>query len=380
MSEAGGQPIRVLHFFSSSGMGGTELNSAKAVAGIDKGRFEQYGLFYGAPGEALPLFEGHLERQYAPGPSGFLAFLRLVIRVAGEVRPDVVLVYGFTANMFWRLGRVLSSACRRPVYVLVLRSLHPIAKPTAKKEKLDLLFSGMHQMVFSNSKIAADFLEQRGYPKRPVVLTYNGLDVSAFHPDEGKEETRAVLGIPADVRVAVCVALFRREKGHQRLLDAFAKVAARMPEARLLLVGDGELRQVLMEQCGALGIVEKVHFVGKQQDVAKWLQASDVFVLFSDFEGFPNAVLEGMAAGLPVVCTKVGGIPELVRDGEDGALVPLGDEAAAVEALVSLLGDPVRARAVGQAGRRRVEERFSMEQMVRSWEQGLVDAARILRR
>ena len=136
------------------------------------------------------------------------------------------------------------------------------------------------------------------------------------------------------------------------------RLAPRFPSAALLLAGDGPLRGQLEALAGRLGIAARVHFLGHCDDVRVPLGAADLLVLPSLWEGMPLALLEGMACRLPVVASDVSGSRELVVPGRPGLLVPPGDAEALAEALEELLTHPARARALGEAGRKRVEERF----------------------
>ena len=137
----------------------------------------------------------------------------------------------------------------------------------------------------------------------------------------------------------------------------------------LLLVGGGELENAVREQVAALGLQERVRFLGVRADVADILRASDVFVLSSRWEGNPLSVMEAMAAGLPVVSTAVGGVPELVRDRETGLLVPSEDAEALTRAMQALVDDPVRRQAMGAAARQYAVAHFDIRHTVRGYEQ-----------
>ena len=136
-------------------------------------------------------------------------------------------------------------------------------------------------------------------------------------------------------------------------------------EARLRIAGDGPDRPALEAEIDRLGLSDHVELLGTRDDVPELLASSDVFVLSSDSEGLPMSVLEAMAAGLPVIASAVGGVPEAVRDGETGALVPPGDSAALARALRRLVADPALRERLGDAGRRRVEQEFSLERFER---------------
>jgi glycosyltransferase involved in cell wall biosynthesis len=137
----------------------------------------------------------------------------------------------------------------------------------------------------------------------------------------------------------------------------------------LLLVGGGELENAVREQVAGLGLESRVRFLGIRADVADILRASDVFVLSSRWEGNPMSVMEAMAAGLPVVSTAVGGVPELVRDGETGLLVPSEDTGALAQAIQALVDNPARRQAMGAAARQHAVASFDIRHTVRGYEQ-----------
>jgi glycosyltransferase involved in cell wall biosynthesis len=161
----------------------------------------------------------------------------------------------------------------------------------------------------------------------------------------------------------VCVANFRAQKRHDVLLDAFARVQGRVPEARLVLAGDGPLLGETKERARRLGLGESVEFLGPVGDIWSLLADSHVFALTSDYEGLPVALVEAMAAGLPVVATAVQGNTDLVRAGETGFLMPPGDASACAEHLVTLLRDPALQSGMGEAASKTAQD-WTMERCV----------------
>jgi glycosyltransferase involved in cell wall biosynthesis len=153
---------------------------------------------------------------------------------------------------------------------------------------------------------------------------------------------------------------FVAEKGHRHLLEAAARIERTKPGAHWVLVGAGELEASLKHQARGLGLESRVHFTGWRDDIPEVLAVSDVFVLPSESEGFGRVVVEAMAMARPVVATAVGGVPEIVQDGQTGILVPPSDPAALADAVRSLLDDPARASRLGAAGRARAESRFTL--------------------
>jgi glycosyltransferase involved in cell wall biosynthesis len=192
---------------------------------------------------------------------------------------------------------------------------------------------------------------------RLLRVVHNGVDVAAFEPrPQDRAAARRRLGWAEDEAGIVTVAVLRPGKGIDVLLAALARRDVR---ARLLVVGDGPLRGELAAAAGGLGLSHRVHFVGHRDDVPLWLAAGDVFAHPSLEDAFPTVLLEAMAAGLAVVASRVGGVPEIVADGVTGLLVRAGDAEDLARALAEVLARPEERRAMGEAGRTRARERFS---------------------
>jgi sugar transferase (PEP-CTERM/EpsH1 system associated) len=230
---------------------------------------------------------------------------------------------------------------------------------------LRLLSALCDRVVAISPGIHRALCEDVGVPASKVETVLTGIDLDAF--DEPRDAARQAMGMaPAD-RVAVVVARLYPEKNHALLLDAFADVAARMPQARLLVVGGGSEEAAIGAAIDRLGLGAVVRLLGVRLDVARILAAADVFVLASLREGLPIAVLEAMAAGLPVIATSVGDVPLLVQDGETGMLVPSSDRESLARRLEELLSDPRHASRLG-ANAKRAAGRFSLRAMVSRYE------------
>lgn len=203
-----------------------------------------------------------------------------------------------------------------------------------------------------------------------VHIIPNGIPLDRFEPRPPSPGLRAELGLPEGAPLVSVVARLTPWKGHRVLLRAWPTVRARVPDARLLVVGEvafweqsyeDELRGLAEE----LGISASVHWLGFREDVPDLLRLSDLLVLPSINEPFGRVLIEGMAVGLPVVATASGGVPEIVVDGQTGLLVPPEEVDALADAIASLLTDPTRARAMGAAGRARAVERFDVRRVAR---------------
>jgi L-malate glycosyltransferase len=168
--------------------------------------------------------------------------------------------------------------------------------------------------------------------------------------------------------VVTTLANLRQGKGHDVLLRAAAQVLRQRPDVRFQFVGDGPLRGELERQAEDLAISAAVTFLGHRAEVPAILRSSTIFAFPSLMEAFPNGVMEAMAAEIPVIASAVGGIPELVEHEQNGLLVPPGDDRALAAALLSMLGDPDRARRLAAEGRTTIQQRYSFDRMVSDFE------------
>lgn len=267
----------------------------------------------------------------------------------------------------YAVGGPLALLARTPNRVMSRRSLN------LYQQKLPLVASLEHWLhkrmnaVLGNSEaVVRELIELEGCPPNRIGLIHNGIDTKAFFGQPGKADIRDQLSIDPESFVAIIVANLIPYKGHADLLDALSRVRDRLPQTwTLLCVGrdDGILPQ-LEDLARAQGIADRVRFLGERKDVPRLLAAADAGVLCSHQEGFSNAILEGMAAGLPMVVTDVGGNGEAVLDGETGFVVPPRDPEALGEAMLKLASDPSRRAKQGKKARARVEAHFSIQTCV----------------
>lgn len=217
--------------------------------------------------------------------------------------------------------------------------------------------------IVANSAAAAARLRQERVNARAIRIIPNGIDVDAYRAPTPRARLHRI----------VTVANLRPEKAHEVLIDAFASLSRTHPDLELLVVGTGGCGEELRSLAAERGVASQVRFLGHRDDVPALLSESDVFVLTSRSEAFPNSVMEAMAAGLPVIATAVGGVPELVQHRANGILIPADDRAAVVQALRDLIDDPAGAAALGRAARETIQSRFSFTRMVSSFEDLYLD-------
>lgn len=276
----------------------------------------------------------------------------MIRRQIGREKYDVVHFHTKRAHaLSWWLPRGSGS----PKYVVTRRMDYPERCSWRTRRLYNRNVDG----VVAISQAIVELLVRAGVPRPRIRLIPSGIDAGRFSalPDRpAARDGDCVVG---------CLGVLERRKGHSELLAALSMLRRRGMKIRCLVGGEGSLRAELERQAVHEGLQDAVGFLGFVSDVEKFLAAVDVFVMASRFEGLGVAALEAMAAGRPVVASRVGGLAESVVDGETGLLVPAGDVTALAEGIGTLARDPGLAREMGRKGRERVVKEFSMDEMAR---------------
>jgi glycosyltransferase involved in cell wall biosynthesis len=270
-----------------------------------------------------------------------------------RLQPDVLHAHLFLGNLH---GVVMGRLSGIPVVIASQRtsyeaSLRPLLRRLARR------VHSYADRVIVNARASLEEERAAGVPADRLVYIPNGVPLPSAAP-----ASRAELGL-AEGPLVVAVGQLTSDKGHHHLIEAWPEVQRAHPGASLLILGEGPLRESLESRVRALGVAAGVRLPGFRPGVGGVLAACDVFVQPSVNEGMPNALLEAMAAGRPVVASRIGGIPDVV-DAVSGALVPPGDPPALARAISALLSDPERRRVAGAAASQRVRQEFSVERMV----------------
>jgi len=294
----------------------------------------------------------------------FVKQLRRLVRFIKENQIDVVHTHCFYTNIFGMAGAFLAGV---PARVTSKGETDGFRTPLQKRaERLSFRLS---QRVIANCQVVQNQLIREGVTPQRIIQHYNGLDLDRLKVAPGltREHARAKFGLPHDRRLITIVANLRNPvKDHPMFLRGAARVRAAVPDAAFVIAGEGELLPGLQALAAELGIADDVHFIGRCDDVATLLFASDIGVLSSKAEGFANAILEYMAAELPVVATDAGGVREAIIEGETGYVVASGDDAKMADRLIQVLSDDERARVMGALGRSVVAEKFSSDRHLKN--------------
>lgn len=299
-----------------------------------------------------------------------LADLRALITAAAEMRRhrfDVVHTHMSKAVL---VGATAARLTRVPLVINTAHNLGFLALPNPALRALFWIYDKMlfwaccDVIVTVSESVRAGVVRGRIASDGKVVAIANGIDPDRFNvPPEVRRDTRTLLS-GSDGPLIVTVARLVWFKGLDTLIDAVPALLARHPRARIAIVGDGPLREILEARADALGLADRIVFLGERRDVPEILAAADIFVLPSVSEGMPISILEAMAASRPVVATRVGGVPDLVSEDETGIVVPARDPEALSAALIRLADDPALAGGMGAAGRQRLDASFSAQAMV----------------
>jgi glycosyltransferase involved in cell wall biosynthesis len=290
--------------------------------------------------------------------------LRRLVRLLARERVDVVHAHGQDAS-------ILATAARHLGGFRLVITRHVLDEPAANWRQRLRSRAALRAIIQSDVPVAVSRATARRLaalvPRAAdrIRVLPNGIDLARFdRPDlrAARAEIRRSLGLDPDEPAILVPAVLRPGKGHDVLLDALPLIRARVPRASVLLAGDGELEPDLRARAARLG--PAVRFLGRRDDIPALLAASDLVVLPSLAEALPTALMEAAAAGRPVVATDVGGTAEIVQDGGTGLLVPPAEPAPLADAAAALLGNPRRARALGDAGRRRAVASFGMDTQV----------------
>ena len=290
-----------------------------------------------------------------------LRCLRGMVAMLRRNEIDLIHSHEFTMAVY---GAAAAKILRRP-YIVTIHGAHAIVNAWRRRTALRWAIRGSRAATAVSDHTSRLIDTALKLDQGTLATVRNGIpartaDAGAF---------RAELGLgPGDLLV-VAIGNLRPGKAHRCLLDALAGLdRARVPRWHLAIAGRGKQKEPLAQASEAAGVGDRVHLLGHRDDVPAILAAADVFAMPSLFEGLPLAVLEAMFAGKPVVASAVGGIPEAIRDGVEGRLVPAGDVAALARALEELLIDPGKRVAFGAAGRLRAEAEFTISHMADAYE------------
>lgn len=358
-------PHTVFYFTDTAGFGGAEQALLILLAGLDRSRWQPVLIHHPQPNIA-PLLEGARQLNMPlwpvpPMPDGMTGAQR-AWRFSRELRRRKPAV--FHAHLTWqeacKWGLVAAMLARVPAIVATVQAFVELPRNHWVYFQQRLLSLGVGCYIPVSQVTAQDLRKMFDMPVHKQQVIHNAITPTAFNAHSDPDLRARLLGNHAGPLILVPARL-EKQKGHTYLLQA----ATAVPDAKFILAGDGSERAQLEAQVQTLGLASRVIFLGYRQDIPQLLACCDLVVLPSIFEGLPLVILEAMAASKPVIATRVGGTPEVVRDGETGLLVPPADPAALAQAICALLANPTRAQQLAAAGCALVQQEFLAETLVK---------------
>ncbi len=357
------KPVKVVYVITGVNVGGAEKLVLDLVRSLDRTRFEPVVVAM-VGGAFSPEFRDTGIRIHDLGMSRAWPFpgIARLWKIMREEKPAIVHTHLIHADF---IGRVVAWSCGVPVIITTLHMVED-ARRRFPYHMLDRLAARCNTSFIAVSQIVKDGIValEKLDPAKIAVIRNAVADLPAVDP-QAAQALRRGLGVAGDdILVGVVSRLEAPRKGHHVLLQALVQVVHEHPRLHCVFIGDGLGRPRLEAQARELGLEARVTFAGTQRDIPVWLRALDIFVLPSLHEGFPMAIIEAMAAGRPIIATRVGGVPELIEDGREGLLVEAGQASALGQAVDRLVRDPRSRGEFGTAARRRFEQEFEIGRAV----------------
>ena len=293
--------------------------------------------------------------------------LRITLRLIRQLRtwkPSTLICFSYHADI---IGRVCGRLAGVPV---IIGSLRTAFVKTSLREKVYRVTEPLIDLTVSNSQAGINYMVSRKVltPRKTLVIP-NGMFTSDYPSPVPREEVRANLGVPPEAFLWLAVGTLNPAKDYPTMLEAATRCVAADPRFHLIIAGGGEAIDTLRADAESRGLGKVVRFLGKRTDVARLLKAADAFVLSSAWEGLPNAVMEALASGLPVVATDVGGVRDLIEPGRSGWIVPPRDPEALAERMLSAMALDAPARhGMGAVGREHMATRYDQVRITERWE------------
>jgi len=361
--------INILHILQNSNIGGVQQQLLSILKAYDRDLMNPTVCCFKAKGEigrrmeesGVEVVDFHVERHYRFSPG----IIRRLYTVMKERDIHVVRAHKYSASLY---GRIAAKLAGVPV---VITSVHGNYRKDLRLERKianKLLSRVTDRIVAMSESIRADIIKYDGIDPEKVLVIRNGVDTVVFSPQATAGDIREGLALKDNDTVIGFVGRLVPAKGLQHLIAAFESVRKETGQVKLLIAGSGQLMDPLKAMARDKGLSNDIIFLGERTDIPQLLGVMDIFVMPSIAEGLPNALLEAMAAARPVVVTSAGGMGEIIQDGVNGLVVPVGNEAALSEGLGKLVKNRSLAEALGTAARQGIENKYSIRATARAWE------------
>lgn len=358
------KPVPILHIIKSLGRGGAETLLPETLSKHDKERYSFHYIYF------LPWkYQMVAEIEKAGGKvtclpaKNNLGIMRRVFQIISYIRKhNIQLIH---CHLPWAgiVGRIAGKIAGVPVIYTEHNTWDKYHTLTYYFNKLS--FSSQRSVIAVSEDVAQSIQAHHPKVQPKVQVIKNGINTEKYsHKDPVNRDVRHEMGISQDSIVIGTTCVFRLQKRMLVWLEIARAVHDLHPDVSFLVVGDGVLREEIHEKARVLNMQRYVHFTGLQTDIRPFLQSMDVFMMSSEYEGLPIGLLEAMSMGCMPACTAAGGIPELVKDGENGILVPVSQPIQMVDRLHQYLQQPAAIKKMGSAARQTVVQYFSLQKMV----------------
>ncbi|MBX7244413.1 MAG: glycosyltransferase [Candidatus Sumerlaeaceae bacterium] len=354
-------PYRILQLASSSDMGGTERMILFLTEALDRAKFTPYVGALVGDGDLIRRSAPHCQqaRHFEFRFPGDPIALKNLVSFIRENRIDLVQTYGLRADTAGRIAAKLGGA---KVIVSSIRSIDPWRR--WHHTLLDKATASLVDMIISNSAAGRDAaIARREYPPEKIKVVYSGIPTRSI-PRERRTRIRQELGLAPDAFPVIGIlANLREMKGHEDVIEALPALRAGLPKLSFLFAGRDDSMGDIESLARTTGVADSIKFMGYVEDTTPLLAAMDFFMLPSHWEGLPVSVIEAMHAALPIITTRVGGIPELIRDRVDGLLIEPANPIAITNAVFELAQDTTLRHALATSARERAMREFSVTAM-----------------
>ncbi len=362
------QKIKILHVIKSLGRGGAEMLLPETLRVHNKDQFEFHYIYFLPWKDAMVssiLEHGGKVTCIAARNNIELLFKAKAVSAYAK-KHGINLIH---AHLPW--AGIASRIAGKLSGIPVIYTEHNKQERYHIATRLANLFTlnWLTKIIAVSEDVEQSIRKHKSNLKASLITILNGVNTERFAPGRfQREEIRAKFNIPLDAPVIGTIAVFRFQKRLDVWIDLAKKILSHRPETHFIIVGDGPLKELLLEKQKQLGLESRVHFAGTQTEVRPFLSTFDLYMMTSVFEGLPIALLEAMSSGCAVVSTNAGGIKEVIRPGIDGLLCDVEEPERLVEFATELIADATKRNALALQGRERVREEFSMEKMVNALE------------
>jgi len=359
--------IKISYIIEQLAKGGAERQLFELVKGIDRNRFIPMVICLSQGGYwAAEIRKLNIQVIELPtGKKREFAILFKLVKLLKATQPDLVHTYLWSANTYGRIAAILSKV---PTIIASERNLTEIGKDKNIYmiciDRLLALFS--NGIICNSNKASESLINNYSFDPEKVFTVHNGIDIDNF-----LKRTMISSRKKLAQKVVGTIGRLFPQKNYRLFLDVAKIVLDRFEDEsiKFLIIGEGPLRNELVMYSKDLGIGDFLIFTGEREDIPQLLKNMDIFVMTSIYEGLPNAIIEAMASGLPVITTDVGGNGELVIDGETGFLCQTNDKVLIASRVIDLINDEMKARRMGEHGKKRILNEFGVEKMVKDTEQ-----------